>query len=177
VSSTQAGVLLLLNIVAGVGGSALLPVAAARRGRQLHVMAAAVMVTAAGCALLALAPGFALALVVFPVIGFVLLPCLPMVLELTERAAVATASTAAGLIWLSGQLGALVITGAIGTSVHHPLPAFLALAAVTLLALPALGAVHAVSARRSPPPGIRPPDATRPARPRPPAAPHGGSSR
>jgi predicted MFS family arabinose efflux permease len=177
VSSTQAGVLLLLNIVAGVGGSALLPVAAARRGRQLHVMAAAVMVTAAGCALLALAPGFALALVVFPVIGFVLLPCLPMVLELTERAAVATASTAAGLIWLSGQLGALVITGAIGTSVHHPLPAFLALAAVTLLALPALRAVHAVSARRSPPPGIRPPDATRPARPRPPAAPHGGSSR
>ena len=177
VSSTQAGVLLLLNIVAGVGGSALLPVAAARRGRQLHVMAAAVMVTAAGCALLALAPGFALALVVFPLIGFVLLPCLPMVLELTERAAVATASTAAGLIWLSGQLGALVITGAIGTSVHHPLPAFLALAAVTLLALPALRAVHAVSARRSPPPGIRPPDATRPARPRPPAAPHGGSSR
>jgi nitrate/nitrite transporter NarK len=141
------------------------------------VMAAAVIVTVAGCALLAIAPGFALALVVFPVIGFVLLPCLPMVLELTEREAGASANTAAGLIWLSGQLGALVVTGAIGASVHHPLPAFLALAVVTLFALPALRAVHAVSERRSPPPGTRPRDASRRARPQPPAAPRGGSSR
>jgi predicted MFS family arabinose efflux permease len=151
VSSTQAGVLLLLNIVAGVGGSALLPVAAARRGRQLHVMAAAVMVTAAGSAQLALATGFALALVVFTVIGFVLLPCLPMVLELTERAAVATASTAAGLIWLFGQLGALIVTGVVGTVVHHPSGAFALLAGITLLALPLLRALtpHVTRLRRT----------------------------
>lgn len=154
VTSTEAGVVLLLNIVAGVAGSAILPVTAARRHRQLQIMLAAVAVTAACCVLLAAAPGLALALVTFTVFGFLLLPCLPIVLELTERAAGESAATAAGLVWLAGQLGALIVTGAIGTTVHHPLPAFLALAAVTLLALPALAALRRYLPSVSPVPSV-----------------------
>jgi predicted MFS family arabinose efflux permease len=142
VSSTAAGVVLLLNIAAGVAGSAILPVAAAARRAEVRLMALAVAVTSASCVLLAVAPGLVLALVVFTVFGFLLLPCLPIVLELTERAAPAHQGTAAGLVWLSGQLGALVVTGAVGTGVHHPLAAFLVLAAVTALAFPALAVLR-----------------------------------
>lgn len=141
VTSTQAGIVLLVNIVAGVAGCALLPVAAVRRRRELSVMAAAVLVTAASCAVLAAAPGLAAAVVTFAVFGFLLLPCLPIVLELSERRGGASDSTAAGLIWLFGQGGALVVTGAVGAVVHHPLGAFALLAAVTLLAIPMLRAL------------------------------------
>ena len=138
VTSTEAGIVLLINVVAGVAGCALLPVAAVRRRRELAAMAAALVVTAASCALLAAAPGLASAVVTFAVFGFLLLPCLPIVLELTERRARGSDSTAAGLIWLFGQGGALVVTGVVGTLVHHPLSAFALLAAITLLALPLL---------------------------------------
>ncbi|TAM92079.1 MAG: MFS transporter [Jatrophihabitans sp.] len=138
VTSSQAGIVLLVNIVAGVAGCALLPVAAVRRRRELAAMAAALLVTAASCALLAAAPGLAMALATFAVFGFLLLPCLPIVLELTERRGAGGDSTAAGLIWLFGQAGALVVTGVVGTVVHHPLGAFVLMAAVTFAAVPLL---------------------------------------
>lgn len=138
ISSGQAGAMLVANIVAGVLGSALLPVWAARYERQIPLMATGVLVTAAACVVLAVAPGLAVGIVVFAASGFVLLPALPVVLELTEQRAGNAAATASGLVWLAGQLGALAVTGAIGTLVDHPLPAFLALAAVSLLALPLL---------------------------------------
>jgi predicted MFS family arabinose efflux permease len=151
VSSTQAGVVLLVNIVAGVAGCALLPVAAVRRRWELAAMAAALLVTAASCAVLATLPGLASALVTFAVFGFLLLPCLPIVLELTERRGGAGDSTAAGLIWLFGQLGALIVTGVVGTVVHHPSGAFALLAGITLLALPLLRALtpHVTRLRRT----------------------------
>jgi predicted MFS family arabinose efflux permease len=146
VSSSQAGIVLLVNIVAGVAGSALLPVAAVRRRRELAVMGLALLVTAASCALLAVAPALATALVTFAVFGFLLLPCLPVVLELTERSGDGD-STAAGLIWLFGQLGALVVTGVAGTLVHHPAVACGLLALLTLAALPLLRALASLVAR------------------------------
>ncbi len=134
VSSDQAGVLLLVNIVLGVAGSAVLPVVAARRHAELPLMAAALAVTVAACVVLALVPGFAVALIVFAAFGFLLLATLPIVLEMTERGAADAAGTAAGLVWLSGQLGALVVTGVIGAIVHQPALAFAVLAVATAAA-------------------------------------------
>jgi predicted MFS family arabinose efflux permease len=71
-------------------------------------------------------------------VGFVLLPALPIVLALTERHAPEAEGTAAGLIWLAGNLGGVVIATVVGLLVTHPSAAFVALAGVTALALPAL---------------------------------------
>ena len=71
-------------------------------------------------------------------IGFVLLPTLPIVLSLSEKHAPEAESTAAGLIWLAGNLGGVVLATIVGLLVTSPGLAFSALAAATLLALPAL---------------------------------------
>jgi hypothetical protein len=47
-------------------------------------------------------------------IGFGLLPALPIVLELTERRGSGTEGTAAGLIWLTGNLGGVVLAAVVG---------------------------------------------------------------
>lgn len=137
VSSDQAGVLLAVNIVCGVAGSAVLPVWAARRRAEIGLMAAAIAVTVAGCLVLAVVPGFGVALAAFAVIGFLLLATLPIVLEIVERRTTEP-GTAAGLVWLSGQLGALVLTGLVGAIVHHAASAFVLLAVATAAAAAAL---------------------------------------
>jgi predicted MFS family arabinose efflux permease len=147
VSSGQAGVLLLINIACGVAGSALLPVWAARRGAEIRVMAAAICVTVAACLVLAVVPGFAVAFAVFAVFGFFLLATLPMVLEIVERRT-AEPGTAAGLVWLSGQLGALVLTGLIGAIVHHASSSFIVLAVATAAAGAAVARLRSVLAHR-----------------------------
>jgi predicted MFS family arabinose efflux permease len=147
VSSDQAGVLLLVNIVCGVAGSAVLPVWAARRGAEIRVMAAALGVTVAACLVLALVPGFVVALAVFAVFGFFLLATLPMVLEIVERRT-AEPGTSAGLVWLFGQLGALVLTALVGGIVHHAASSFLVLAVATAAAGVALARLRSVLVRR-----------------------------
>ena len=77
-------------------------------------------------------------LLAFGAFGFLLLATLPVVLEIVERGAVEAAGTAAGLVWLSGQLGALVLTGIVGTVVHHPATSFTLLALATASASVAL---------------------------------------
>ncbi|MGN6780200.1 MAG: MFS transporter [Marmoricola sp.] len=138
VSSDQAGLLLLLNVTAGVVGCAVIPVWAAKRHTQRLAMALGVGVTVAACAALAVVPSFGIGLLCFAAVGALLLPALPIVLEISERAAAEAAGAAAGLVWLAGQLGALVITGVAGAMVGAPGPAFAFLAVVTLLAVPAM---------------------------------------
>ena len=101
-------------------------------------MAAAIAVTAGACLCLAVLPSEPTAYVMLIALGFALLPALPIVLALTERHAPEAESTAAGLVWLAGNLGSVLIAVAVGLLVAHPSVAFVALAAVTLLALPAL---------------------------------------
>ena len=71
-------------------------------------------------------------------IGFFLLPALPIVLELSERHVPEAENTAAALIWMAGNLGSVVVATAVGLLVASPTIAFLALAAITVLALPLL---------------------------------------
>jgi predicted MFS family arabinose efflux permease len=136
VSGSTASLLLLGNVVAGVAGCALIPVFAARHHRELAFLVLGVTVAAAGCVILATAPGTVSGLLVLVTVGFLLLPTLPIVLEFTERRSGDVEGTAAGLIWLSGNLGGLVIATVVGLLVDHPLAAFLTMAAVALLAVP-----------------------------------------
>jgi predicted MFS family arabinose efflux permease len=143
VSSDAAGGILVVNIVAGVVGCAVLPVWAVARGRELALMASGVIGTAVGCAVLGAVPGVAVGVLAFAVSGFLLLPALPVVLEMVERRAGAVAGTASGLVWLAGQAGALVVTGGVGLLVDHATTSFAVLGLVTLAALPLLRSLRA----------------------------------
>ncbi len=136
VTTDQAGLMLMLNVVAGVVGCAVIPVWAAQHGRRRAALLAGLAATVGACALLAIAPSFAKGLLTLTLVGLLLLAALPIVLELSERAAGSAAGAAAGLVWMAGQLGALVVTGAAGLLVDAPAWCFALLAAGTLLAVP-----------------------------------------
>lgn len=136
VDAPTASVMLLLTVVAGVLGCAVLPVLAARAGRELALMAGALVVTAAACAALALAPGVAVGFVAVVVVGSALLPALPVVLDLAARRTGEADGTAAGLVWMAGNLGGLVVATGVGLLVDRPAAAFLLLAALSAAALP-----------------------------------------
>jgi predicted MFS family arabinose efflux permease len=136
VTAATASLLLLGNVVAGVAGCAVIPILAVRRHRELTFLVLGVTTAAAACVLLAVAPSVLTALLALLAVGLLLLPTLPVVLELTERHTGQAAGTAAGLIWLSGNLGGLLIASVVGLLVDHPLAAFLTLAAVALAAIP-----------------------------------------
>jgi predicted MFS family arabinose efflux permease len=138
VPEATAGLLLVANVVAGVVGCAVVPVFASRRRAEVRVMAVALLVTTVACTALAVTPGVAVGFVAVVALGFALLPALPIVLELTERRSGRAEGTATGLIWLTGNLGGLVLAAAVGLLVGHPVPAFLMLAVLSVLTLPLL---------------------------------------
>jgi predicted MFS family arabinose efflux permease len=142
VSETVAGAMLLVMVVAGVAGSALLPPVLARRRRELTFVLVSVLVTAAGLIALAVAPGRGTGFVVCAAVGLLLLTDLPVVLELAERRAGAAGGTASALVWLAGNAAGLVTALAVQVLVDHPGVAFGFLAAVNLLALPLLAALR-----------------------------------
>lgn len=136
VSGSSASWILLVNVIAGVVGSMVLPIIAVRRGIERPLLVAGVAVAALGCVTLALVPGTSTGMASLLVIGFLLMPSLPIVLELTERRAGAAQGTATGLIWLCGNVGSLVVATVVGFLVDQPTPAFLIIAAVALVAIP-----------------------------------------
>jgi predicted MFS family arabinose efflux permease len=138
VSESTAGLILIANVVAGVVGCAVVPIWANRHGREQAVLFASLVVTATSCVVLAVAPGAVTGFVALALIGLSLLPALPIVLELTERRSSASEGTAAGLMWLAGNLGGLVVAAVVGVLVDDPTPAFLLLAVLSLLTLPVL---------------------------------------
>jgi cyanate permease len=136
VSETAAGALLVGMVVAGVLGCAALPPLVARRGAERGFMRAAVMVGCLGCGALGVVPWLGLRAAVLAIMGLFLLPALPVILTATERMAGAAAGTAGAIVWMAGNLGGLVVALIVQILVHHPLAAFLAMAAVSLLGLP-----------------------------------------
>jgi predicted MFS family arabinose efflux permease len=136
VSESRAGVLLLVMVLAGVAGSALLPPALARRGWEFGFILASVVVSGAGLLVLAVLPGFAVGLAVLVVVGGLLLTDLPIVLELAERRAGAAGGTASALVWLAGNGAGLITALVVQALAHHPAAAFTVLAAVNAIGLP-----------------------------------------
>ncbi len=146
VSADVASVMLLLNVVAGVVGCGIIPVLASRAAVEVPTMAVALVVSAGACVLLAAAPGVATGLVGLVLVGAALLPCMPIVLEMVERRTGSAEGTAAGLIWMSGNFGGLVVTGLVGLFVDLPGLAFLLCALASALALPVVLGLRRTSA-------------------------------
>jgi predicted MFS family arabinose efflux permease len=150
VSGETASTILLTNVVAGVIGCAVVPVVVARLRKEAHLLVTSLVVTAAGCVLLAIAPGTATGFVALTAIGFLLLPSLPIVLELVERRTGEAEGTAAGLIWMSGNAGGLLVASATGLLVDHVVTAFLMLAVVALVAAPGAWSLRRASTATEP---------------------------
>lgn len=138
VSETSAGLILAITLIIGVIGCSVVPVLAEKLGKEVQLMGAGIAVTAGACLHLAIIPSTAMAWIMLLGIGFALLPALPIVLALTEKHAPEAEGTAAGLIWLAGNLGGVVVAVVVGILVNHAALAFVVLAGVTSLALPAL---------------------------------------
>ena len=136
VSSNTAGTLLVAMVLAGALGAGALPPLVVRRHAERRTVGAAVVVAAAGALLLAFEHAVAVDAVALAAIGLLLLTLLPVILELSERNAGASAGTVTALMWLAGNAGGLVVTVLVALLVHHPLPAFVALAVISLLATP-----------------------------------------
>jgi predicted MFS family arabinose efflux permease len=137
ISEGQAGGLLVGMVLAGTIGCAGIPQAVARRHAERRFMVAVVTIAALGCLALATTPELAACAVVLVLMGAALLPALPIVLTTIEQLAGAAAGTAGAIIWLAGNLGGIVVALMVQGLVHEPTAAFLALAAVALLGLPA----------------------------------------
>ncbi len=136
VSETTAGGLLVGMVIAGIVACAVLPPLVARRHAERGFMRAAVLVGCLGCVALGVAPWLGARALAIVAIGVVLLPALPIILTAAEQLAGAAAGTAGAIVWMAGNLGGLVVALLVQILVHHPLAAFLAMAAVSLLGLP-----------------------------------------
>jgi hypothetical protein len=68
--------------------------------------------------------------------GLLLLPGMPVMLEVAERSSVAGAAAGAGFLWLAGQAGGIVVAGLVDAVQGTPWLAFTVLAVVILLAVP-----------------------------------------
>ncbi len=136
VSETTAGGLLVGMVIAGILGCAVLPPLIARRRAERVFMRAAVLVGCLACIVLGAIPWLGVRALAVVAMGAVLLPALPVILTATEQLAGAAAGTAGAIVWMAGNLGGLVVALLVQILVHHPLAAFLAMAAVSLLGLP-----------------------------------------
>ena len=141
ISEGEAGGLLVAMVLAGTIGCALIPQVVDRRHAERRFMFVAIGVAALGCLVLASTPGLAGYALVLVLMGATLLPALPIVLTTIERLAGAAAGTAGAIVWLAGNLGGIVVALLVQGLVHEPTAAFLALAAVALLGLPAAARV------------------------------------
>jgi len=136
VSETTAGGLLVGMVIAGIVACAVLPPLVARRHAERGFMRTAVLVGCLGCIALGVAPWLGARALAIVAIGVVLLPALPIILTAAEQLAGAAAGTAGAIVWMAGNLGGLVVALLVQILIHHPLAAFGAMAAVSLLGLP-----------------------------------------
>jgi cyanate permease len=156
VSETAAGALLVGMVIAGILGCAVLPPLVARRRAERGFMRATVLVACLGCVTLGATPWLGVRALAIAAMGVVLLPALPVILTAAEQLAGAAAGTAGAIVWMAGNLGGLVVALLVQVLVHHPVAAFMAMAAVSLLGLP-------LAARLTSPAGEEPSGAPAPA--------------
>lgn len=142
ISASAAGVLLLIMLIAGVIGAAVLPTPVARHNAQPSMLLVTIGVVVIAALALAVAPSFGVGAVVLAVSGFLNIAALPVILELAERRAGAAGGAVASLIWLAGNAGGLVLALSVQMLEHTPAAAFTLLAAVGVLAVPLLLALR-----------------------------------
>lgn len=159
VSETTAGLLLVGMVVAGVIGCGAIAPQVVERGAERRFMLATVLVSCVGCGVMGAVTLLGVRAAAIVVMGAFLLPALPVILTATERlAGPAMAGTAGAIVWMAGNLGGLVVALIVQALVHHPLPAFLAMAAVSLMGLPLIARIGVLPKEAMPgmPGGVRP---------------------
>lgn len=132
IGAGTAGWILVATVLAGVIGSTLLPPLVARHGDERRLYRLATGVTVAACLVFAFwkaIPAISVAACCF---GFLLLACLPVLLEVAERRAPGAGTSATALIWLAGNAGGIVLALLVQALEHDPLLGFLLLAAIPL---------------------------------------------
>lgn len=132
VTATDASLMLLIMVIAGIVGAAVLPPIASKRNIQTTLMLCAISAAVLGCLVLGVIPSAATGYIVSGVLGLLLLAMLPIVLEMVEERAGPAASTATALVWLAGNGGGVIVSGIIGLVLNTPALAFALMAAVPL---------------------------------------------
>jgi predicted MFS family arabinose efflux permease len=135
IHASTAGWVLVATVLTGVVGSAVLPPLVARRNADHLLYRVAAAATCAACVLFAVWKSVPVIAVAACIFGFLLLACLPVLLEVAERLAGPAGTSATALIWLSGNTGGIVLALIVQAVVHHPLAGFLVMAAAPLVVL------------------------------------------
>lgn len=142
------GYLIAIMTVAGIVGAAVLPEAVAKRDRRRALLITAVAVTFVAYLVIAALPNVVVVGVVLFAEGFVLLAGLPVVLDWSElHAGPDRAGAAAGFLLLAGNLGGVVLVLIVQLLIGN---AYLALAALSLVALPGVWLATRLPARALP---------------------------
>ena len=136
VSARGADGMLVAMVGAGIVTAVALPPAVAARARQPLLLAVAGVASFAALVLLALSPGTGVGYAGLGVVGLVLLPALPVLLELLETRCGAHAGAATALLWLAGNAGGVVIALGVQAVVSAGATSFTLMALVALAALP-----------------------------------------
>ena len=100
ISASTAGWVLVGAVVAGVVGSVVLPTAVIRARSDHLLFRAAGLATCGACVLFAVWKWVPAIAAGAAVIGFLMLACLPVILEIAERRAGPAGTSATALIWL-----------------------------------------------------------------------------
>jgi len=142
---SASGYLIAIMTVAGILGAAVLPGAVAKRDGRRGLLLAAVGVTAAAFLAIAAVHNVVFIGAVLFVLGFVLLACLPVVLDWSElHAGPERAAEAAGFLLLAGNLGGVVLVLIVQGLIANP---YLSLAALSAAALAGVALTARLPAR------------------------------
>ena len=136
VSSAASGSMLLGMIIAGIAGTAILPVKVAQWKKEYVLMLIASITGSTVSLTLALLPSVWMGMITMPLNGLLLLSVMPIILEITERRAGPSAGTATALIWMSGNAGGVVIAMVVQALITRPMLALIVMAAISACATP-----------------------------------------
>jgi predicted MFS family arabinose efflux permease len=136
ISSSATSWILVAMSIAGIFGAILLAPRVSARGTERGFLQVAAVAGAAAFLLLTAIHVDRTIGVVLAVVGFFLLGAQPVILEISERRAGHAAASAAGAIFLAGNLGGIVLAVLIQAINGHPSASFIVLAVAMLLIAP-----------------------------------------
>lgn len=136
VSSSTVSWMLVVMAVSGIFGAIFLAPRVSARGAERGFVQLAAAVGAGVFVVLAATSVVGVNFVVLAILGFVLLGAQPVLLEISERRAGHTAASAAGALFLAGNLGGIVLAVLVQSVNTHATVAFLLLGGAMLLLAP-----------------------------------------
>ncbi len=132
ISASTAGWLLVATVFCGVVGSVVLSPSVIRTRSERGLFIAAGLCLSGSCVVFAFCHSVPAIAVAASLSGFLMLACLPVILELAESRAGPAGISATALIWLAGNAGGIVIALLVQTVVHDPTVAFLLMGVIAI---------------------------------------------